>query len=1597
VPTARSRLGVLIGCFADKMISVAAFVLMSSDVWAASNAQGYDLRLAIYALAAIICLISLALLLAFVRRNRHLVRAQRKIAQTKHQLECERGHLRTLINTLPDLVWLKDLQGRYLACNPLFEQLLGLNEAQILGRTDHDLLDADFADRMREADIRAIERNTRYCQIGQLICKATGYTGLYEMITTPTRDQSGVLIGVQGIARDITESQRQQEAIIESERRYRMLFDESLDAVTLIEGGRFIDANKAALRLFGVDNVETLSRYTPIQLSPDYQQDGALSVDKYQTLLDSAISGKIPEPFEWEYLRPDGSRFLVEIQLTSAQYQGRLLVWGLLRDLSPRIATEQAIRKESRLRKQLIESIPGAFYLIDSFGRYLAWNSNLEKIAQRNAQEIRQLDLLDLFDHHDKPRVNQEMVRVLNSAGSSTIEADIIGKDGRRSPFFLTSSRIEIDGQQCLIGIGFDITKRKQIEQQLNAESRRLQDVIDATAAGIWEWHIAEDRYVFNERWANSLGYRLEDLQRGFNYASWVELIHPDDRSPCINLLQAHLQGRLDYYECELRMRHRLGYWVWIAARGRVIARSQSGEALLMSGSHLDITHRKNAESELRLSEQRFRTMAENTSDWLWQSDLDGCWVYSNPAVQYLFGYTPEEMSVMRVADLIHRNDLDDYRDTRRQALQSMQGWRNQVWRWRTRNGDYVSLESSSAPIFNSDGQLSGFQGVDRDITARLASENALRESEFFLKQSQLIGNLGGWQADPRIDYMKWTEGVYAIVAMPGDYQPSYRDALQFYPETARHKVAQAMQHALDSGESFRLEVELIDSRQQQKWVELRGFQHYDEQKQVEYLLGTIQDITEHKRNIADLQKLWLAVEQSPNSIVITNLNAEIEYSNAHYTQTTGYSREEVIGKNPRLLKSDKTDTRVYQSLWNDLCEGRSWQGEFVNRRKDGSEYIEQAYITPVRQLDGSITHFLSIQEDITEKKRLALELESHRHHLETLVSSRTKELEQARQAAEAANRSKSVFLANMSHEIRTPMNAIIGITHLLQRDLSDAKQIERVEKINVSANHLLGVINDILDLSKIEANHMVVEEVGFSVTTMIEHVLGIMRDKSESKGLSVSVNLDSEVSSLFLLGDPLRIGQILLNYLSNALKFTEHGYIGLSVRCTERDEQFVSLHFEVSDTGIGMSLDQQSRVFDAFEQGQTSTTRKYGGTGLGLTICRHLAHLMGGEVGVQSTLGMGSRFWFTVRLKRSRQTSVSRPTLPSRGFRSEATVLLVDDNEINQEVARQLLESVGLKPDIAGDGREAVRLAASGCYDMILMDMQMPVMDGLEATRLIRELPHCRELPIIAMTANVFAEDRERCLNIGMNDFLAKPFDPQALFLILTRWIPAETGLLHSAGSAGEAQVPMTKLRPRHLDIHAGLRNFANHQINYQRMLQRFLTLHIGDAGKINAALKAEDAATAQRLAHSLKGIAGTLGLSALFIQAEHLERALKKQEEAAKTEAQIAHLDELLSIAAEEIMHYLNQLQPPESGSTVGIEQLRNQLTLLEHQLATDTLGASDTWRNLKPTLSQIIGSNRTILVDQRIESYDLPQALVYLQALLEEFPALRKSESS
>jgi PAS domain S-box-containing protein len=550
----------------------------------------------------------------------------------------------------------------------------------------------------------------------------------------------------------------------------------------------------------------------------------------------------------------------------------------------------------------------------------------------------------------------------------------------------------------------------------------------------------------------------------------------------------------------------------------------------------------------------------------------------------------------------------------------------------------------------------------------------------------------------------------------------------------------------------------------------------------------------------ARLRLFEAAVNAAANGIVITDREAHIQWANPAFTQMTGYSLDEAHGHTPgELLKSGKHDEAFYQQMWRTILSGQAWHGELVNRRKDGSLYDEALAIAPVIGGAGSIRNFVAIKRDISEIKRASDELRIHKEHLEREVQKRTADLVLARDAAEAANRAKSVFLANMSHELRTPLNAILGFSSLIRRDpqLSESQR-DNLGIINRSGEHLLMLINDVLEIAKIEAGRQQVEIAPFDLGSMVREVVDMLQLRAQEKGLTLLLDQSSEFPR-YIKGDESRLRQVLVNLLGNAVKFTEHG--GVVVRLGVKSNAQDHLLIEIEDTGVGIAPENLERVFQPFVQVGENGEQK--GTGLGLTITRQFVQMMGGTIDAESTPGKGSRFRVVIPVERASAVDKLRPQQEAPGEviglapdQPRYRILIAEDQRDNQLLLSRLMTDLGIEVKIAENGERCIELYREWHPDLIWMDRRMPVMDGVETTRRIRRLPDGEQVKIVAVTASAFKEQQQEIFAAGMNDFVRKPYRFDEIYDCLAR----QLGVRYLYRSGAVENAPSVPLAPEML-----------------------------------------------------------------------------------------------------------------------------------------------------------------------------------------------------
>lgn len=748
-------------------------------------------------------------------------------------------------------------------------------------------------------------------------------------------------------------------------------------------------------------------------------------------------------------------------------------------------------------------------------------------------------------------------------------------------------------------------------------------------------------------------------------------------------------------------------------------------------------------------------------------------------------------------------------------------------------------------------------------------------------------------------------------------------------------------------------------------------------------------------------------VDGNPESLYLVDRNATVLIANSTFARRLNKGVSQVTGSSLDELFSPDVAQRRRARIEEVFSSGRPL---IFNDAQDLWQF--EHHLNPVSTLDGSVESVSILTIDVTDQRRNEENLQQanqllkqNNEELEQRVAERTseltrlnEELARARDTAEGASRSKSEFLANMSHEIRTPMNAILGLVHLaLQTDLNH-KQREYLDTVSNSAQSLLGIINDILDVSKIEAGRLQIEKTNFSLEGVVTRALALLSIKAREQGINLEQQVDTSIPDA-LVGDPLRLEQVLVNLLGNAVKFTDSGTVTLQIRrgAERPDSDEITVEISITDTGVGMDEQTLGRLFKPFSQGDTSTTRTHGGTGLGLTICRHLVEMMGGSIKVTSRPGQGSCFTFSAvfgigTTSARRKAGSSRSALVQRYRSLQGLQLLVtEDHPINRQIAREILEAVGVQVETANNGREAVAAIHDhgDRIDLILMDIQMPIMDGYEATREIRRRYSRNRLPIIAMTAHALTEERERCLSSGMNEHLAKPIAVEKLYELLARL----TGRIPGAPAADETGTELPEGPPDQLPeqlpgitVEAALKRVNGNTRLLKQLIRMFAQEHQAMPAEVRQLMADNDLPSAARLVHGLKGVAGNLAAERLHIAAANLEAALKKQDPKAA-----AALLPLLEAALQEICSTAALLDEPDmvsGGSNAGSPaEIAALLGELQHLLEIHSLDISTPLNRLRDLLPSESDRPQLAALADAAQRLDYQQALMLLHTLAEK----------
>jgi PAS domain S-box-containing protein len=1227
--------------------------------------------------------------------------------------------------------------------------------------------------------------------------------------------------------------------------------------------------NPAFTLMTGYTNDEAVGQY------PNILKSGRQTAEYYAELWSTIRSGRVWHG-EITNRRRDGSLYEEEMRITPVQDETGAIVHyiAIKQDVTERRAAEQT----QALLGAIVESSEDAVFAVTTEGVILNWNRGAEAISGYSAQEAigrRVSSMIPPERHGNLARFTE---RVLQGHVVSQQEGVCLRRDGLRVHVSVTASPIRNHaGDVCAIAaVVRDDTPRREAERRLRENEERFREVFEHAPFGMSVTAVGGRFLQVNTALCGMLGYSEEELLR----TNWVDLTHPDDVAPCLRRVERLWQSPEDgWMEGEKRYIHRNGSVVWVRMRVSGV-RDASGSPRYVVFHAEDITGRRRAEAALLESEERFRIMADGSPMLMWVTDAEGGVQFINRAYREFCGIDYEQVQGGKWRSVLHPDDTAEYVAAFQRAVRERTRFSAEV-RVRRADGEWRWLASYAEPRLSPAGEFLGHCGLSPDITERRQAEQARQFQHSLIRAIHEVSLDGILVIDGdglvvshnkrlfdtlRISPTRFRDGSLIGVSQEDLLSAAVEQVKD--PEGFLNRVRELSRH---SDASDHCEIELRDGRTLERYSASLG-------AECNQCLGRVwffRDITERKQFEQTLQSSEEKFRQLAENVrevfwMMPPTADRILYVSPAYEQVWGKTCDSLYGDPMSWADSiHPEDLEQAHALFARQIRGEALASEYRIATPDGREKWIRDRAFPVIDGSGDVTRIVGIAEEITERKRYEAELI------------------RAREGADAANLAKSRFLANMSHEIRTPMNGVIGMIQLLLHTALTPQQRQFAEVAEASGRTLLTLIDDILDLAKIEAGRIVMENAELGVAEIVESVVQLFGAQAGAKGLGIHSRVSPKIPTA-LRGDPHRLRQVLTNLTANAIKFTHRGEVTVTAELAEwRESGQAVVRFVVADTGIGISPGRIDALFSPFVQADASTTRKYGGTGLGLAISKQLVEMMGGAIHVDSVEGRGSTFRFTALLESVAPRTPAGPppglTAPLARTPSEpraARILIAEDNATNRLVALAQLRMLGYQADTACNGAEAVEAVLKGGYDLVLMDCSMPVMDGYEATRRIRESASRYEnIPIIAVTADAMAADRERCLNGGMNDFLAKPVDVAKLADLLVRWAPARRSRTMPSSTSQSAAGPPAGLRHDVFHPEELLERLMGDRPLARIILQGFLQEAPGRLHDLRQRLDHGDAAALRSLSHALKGAAATVSAKSLHAVALALETAARAE----------------------------------------------------------------------------------------------------------------------
>ena len=1204
--------------------------------------------------------------------------------------------------------------------------------------------------------------------------------------------------------RDITERKKSEAKVREAEAKYRTVV-EQIPAVTYVQ-----EMDHGLSASFISPQVEAMLGYAPEEYAstPSLWLDTVHPDDRESVLAEDARTDATGEPFRLEYrlCAKDGRVVWVRDEAVVVRDEdGNPLFWqGFMFDITDRKHAEEEVREAEVRYRTLVERLPAVVYTqeVAEPSRTTYMSPQIEALQGYTPKEI-----LSDPEHWTKTLHPDDRERVL-AEDARTNEPFVqeyrqFAKDGH--VVWVRDEAVVVrdeNGKPAFWqGVLSGITERKEAEDALRKSEERYRLVTQATKETIWDSDLAADRQTWNGAFEEMLGYR-PDLET--DAAWWEDHVHPEDRTRILASIEAVLESGERMWSDEYRFRRADGEHLTVVDRCFVL-RDEAGEPERIIGSMMDVTERRRAEEGLRASENELRALFAAMTDVILVLDAEGRYLEIAPTNPSLLFKPSEDLLGKTIHEVFSDAEAEAFLENIRRAIDEqttiLTEYSLQI------DGEEVSFSGTISPM-----REDRIIFVARDVTERKRAEEELKELNESLERRVVertvqleeaieevrrseeryglvisAGNDGIYDFNIAIGEVYWNNRMYEIVGLSREeYTPTFESffTLLVHPEDAavmQENFADYLGEADDA--SYSQEFRIQHSSGEYRRCVTRSEVQRGPDGAALRIAGSVSDITERKRAEEELvksEKRYRSLfRDNPDAVYSLDLEGNFTSANPANERLSGRRISGLVGMSSIKLVAREHRRGSIESFL--AARGGVPQNfEMAIEHIDGHRVEIGMTQLPIF-VGGEIVGVYGIAKDITKRKRAEEAIRELNESLENRVVERTEalqntvaeleklgaELEDAKVAAEAANKAKSEFLANMSHEIRTPMNGVIGMTELLLDTELSEEQREFAATVRSSGENLLHIINDILDFSKIEAGALRLETINFDLRSEIEEIAHLMAERAHSKGLELFGFVEPSVPTA-LRGDPFRLRQIMTNLIGNAVKFTAEGEVGVRASLDSEDEEGATVRFDVTDTGIGLDAEQCERLFQSFSQADTSTTRRYGGTGLGLAICKQLAELMDGEIGVDSTPGQGSTFWFTARIKKQSEEArvIVSPRSDLRGLR----VLIVDDNATNRSILHKQISSWGMRDDLAEDGPEGLAMLyeaqrAGKPYDLVILDMQMPEMDGMQLAALIKGEPEISITPLVMLTSMGQRGDDAQARAVGISAYLTKPVRQSELY----------------------------------------------------------------------------------------------------------------------------------------------------------------------------------------------------------------------------------------